>query len=77
MSVIRHERVYVVREKSIKELGIEKALIFDNLLCVDEISRVVGLKEDLHLRFPIFEKKKFYRLLNQLIKDGLVEESND
>lgn len=77
MPIVPSERVYVLRETSIKELGLEKALIFENLRRVDSVSRVVGPKDELHLMFPFLEKKKFYRLLNQLIKDGWVEETNE
>lgn len=59
----------------ILDFGWEKAYILANVDFFKYGDGTLPKEEDLWENFPMFEKKKFYRLLNQLIKAGLLYRS--
>lgn len=71
MTIIRSEEFYKYHTFSTEDVlkyGMEKASILGN------ITNVSVRFENLHEGFPYFEKEKFYRLLDELKKEGLLKE---
>lgn len=60
--------IYVINSQDLMKYGHEKAIILGN---ISKMS-ILADYESFHLGFPFLEKKEFYRLLDELINEGLI-----